>query len=101
MSKEYFEQKFNEIPKEVLVKSVSHLKSIFSDDDKEYIREQIDTHGLHEWIHKIQDGFGHMGWGMAIRNELRSIGLTDDMLPDGNWDDYYVSVVEWGREMED
>ena len=31
---------------------------------------------------------------MQIRNELREAGFKDERLPDGNWDDYYASVVE-------
>jgi hypothetical protein len=31
---------------------------------------------------------------MGVRNALRKYGLKDDLLPEGNWDDYYVPVVE-------
>ncbi len=44
----------------------------------------------------------HFGWGMAIRNYLRTdVGILDKELPSnacendcGNWDDYYVECVE-------
>lgn len=36
----------------------------------------------------------HFGQGMQIRNILRDNGLTDDYLPDQNWDDYYVQALE-------
>jgi len=36
----------------------------------------------------------HFGWGMGVRNLLREKGILDNELPSGNWDDYYVAVVE-------
>jgi len=36
----------------------------------------------------------HMSTGMSIRNYLRQQGLTDDLLPEQNWDDYYMPVLE-------
>lgn len=37
----------------------------------------------------------HHFWGMGIRNLLRQEGFKDAELPSGNWDDYYVAVVEY------
>ena len=36
----------------------------------------------------------HHGMGMGIRNYLRQNKLTDDLLPEQNWDDYYMPVLE-------
>lgn len=36
----------------------------------------------------------HFDWGMNVRNMLRGEGFKDEYLPTGNWDDYYVEVVE-------
>ena len=35
----------------------------------------------------------HFSWGVSVRNWLRE-SISDDMLPTGNWDDYYVEVIE-------
>ena len=37
---------------------------------------------------------GHFGFGMAIRNSLRTAGFLDNQTPSGNWDDHYVPVLE-------
>jgi hypothetical protein len=54
--------------------------------------------GLKEAYEKDPDGWCHENlWhfrqGMAIRNMLRGV-VKDEELPTGNWDDYYVAVVE-------
>ena len=36
----------------------------------------------------------HHTFGMWVRNLLRKNGITDDMVPDGNLDDYYAQFVE-------
>ena len=37
----------------------------------------------------------HFGFGMTIRNMLRTkSGIPEKSLPTGNWDDYYIRVVE-------
>lgn len=36
----------------------------------------------------------HFSAGMAVRNLLRNGGFTDNQLPSGNWDDYYVPILE-------
>jgi hypothetical protein len=36
----------------------------------------------------------HFSAGMAIRNLLRDKVCQDDQLPSGNWDDYYVQLIE-------
>jgi hypothetical protein len=87
---DYFNQKLNEIPKDVLSKAVEFLKFSITEEDKDLIREKIDREGLVEWCYNI-----HHNWGMNIRNALRSeAGLSDSLLPDKNWDDYYIQCVE-------
>lgn len=53
----------------------------------------IDKYGSHDWIHELNDGWGHMGWGMAERNWLRQQGYGEKYWPVENLDDYYVSLV--------
>jgi hypothetical protein len=36
----------------------------------------------------------HFGWGMAIRNLLRTHGLDEQAAGINNWDDYYIAVIE-------
>ena len=36
----------------------------------------------------------HFFWGMRVRNMFRDLVCLDDKLPSGNWDDYYIQVVE-------
>ena len=36
----------------------------------------------------------HFTAGMAIRNHIRDLGFVDKELPTGNWDDYYVEILE-------
>lgn len=56
------------------------------------IKRAYTQHGRHNWIHS--EDFGHFQWGMGCRNALRTAGFKDDQLPQHNWDDYYVQVVE-------
>ena len=42
----------------------------------------------------------HFGVGMEVRNILRQ-AATDDVLPTGNWDDYYYGAVERSYEKEE
>lgn len=86
----YYDVKLNEIPKDVLDKAVSFLRSYLTDKDTQDINKEISEKGLMEWAMPY-----HFGWGMAIRNLLRTeADLKDDLLPDGNWDDYYIQCVE-------
>lgn len=86
----YYNAKFNEIPIDTLEKATHILNEVISDAEIEEIQEQIDSEGLMKWIGEL-----HFGWGMAIRNELRSRGLIDELLPDENWDDYYIQCIEY------
>jgi hypothetical protein len=54
------------------------------------IKTLIEKQGLNEWAFPY-----HFTVGMAIRNDLRENGITDDLFPDGNLDDYYVPMLEW------
>lgn len=82
------DEKYKEIPSVFLNDCVNFLKSELSDETKTSIVELYNEKGSN-WI----DGH-HFGWGMSIRNLLRENGFADDMLPDKNWDDYYIQVVE-------
>lgn len=85
---DFYKKKFEEIPPDFLKKSVEFLSGYFQEDMKVLIREAFAKEGS-GWLTSY-----HFGWGMTVRNALRTAGLTDDSLPDKNWDDYYGLVVE-------
>ena len=77
---EFQNDKFEEIPTDILNKAVDLLKSEINDTTKEKIKEDIRDDPLY-WFAPY-----HFGWGMAIRNLLRDKICSDDKLPSGNWD---------------
>ena len=85
---EYLDKKFNEIPKDFLKEVVEFLEKEFTDEAKEAIRTLHKENG-EDWAIPF-----HSDWGMGIRNALRQADFVDRMLPDNNWDDYYIQVVE-------
>jgi hypothetical protein len=84
----YLDEKYEEIPKDFLAQCVEFLRNDMPQETKDEIIKAHQEKGSN-WIVDY-----HFGWGMNIRNLLRSNGLTDDQLPDKNWDDYYAQVVE-------
>lgn len=90
---DYFNNKFSEIPPSVL-KRATDVISLFPKEVKADITAAFEEFGPMEWVHKAPT-LGHFFWGMGVRNMLRDAGLSDDLLPDGNWDDYYIQVIEY------
>ncbi|MDX2215509.1 MAG: hypothetical protein SFY66_19755 [Oculatellaceae cyanobacterium bins.114] len=85
--KQYFEDKFREIPPQVLEQAIAVFESLPAEFKTECrVRHAIEPDN---WI-----SCWHLSVGMQLRNLLRQKGLTDDLLPDKNWDDYYVQVLE-------
>lgn len=82
------EEKWAELSDDVKRDAIACLRSHFTEELKQDIRNLI-KNDPNEWISSY-----HHGWGTGVRNLLRENGLTDDLTPDGNWDDYYVMVVE-------
>lgn len=87
----YYAERLAEMPPDVLRRAVDVLAGWIGHDDKASVREAVAKYGSHVWIH---EGLHHFGWGMVTRNKLRDAGLLDDLLPMGNWDDYYVTCIE-------
>ena len=87
---EYYNRKLAEIPADFLKECKDLIDRDFSEELKMEIRSQIDEKGLINWALPH-----HFGWGMGVRNKFRSHNLLDHSLPSGNWDDYYVIVVEY------
>lgn len=97
------DERLAELPAYIRKRAVDYLRTALPEDVKQLVRDIHAKHGEH-WIHfmsvlNLPDGRriprGHFGWGMAVRNALRTeAGIGDAALPDGNWDDYYIPLVE-------
>lgn len=85
---EYFDAKLAEIPRDFLKDCVAFLRSEIPDYIQANIRTLYESEGS-EWAIPF-----HHEWGRNIRNALRLAGFFDSRLPDKNWDDYYIQVVE-------
>ena len=82
------EEKWAELSDDVKTKAIAIIQAGFTEELKEEIRGMI-RNDPNNWI-----GMHHHGWGTGVRNLLREKGLPDNLTPDGNWDDYYIMVVE-------
>ena len=69
-------------------KSIHELRELITIADATKIREEYKKDPNTWWAAY------HHGWGTAIRNHLRDKVCLDDQLPSGNWDDYYIRLVE-------
>lgn len=76
------------IPGDIRQKMVELLRRIISDEDKSKIRQKMVVAPKTWWAGS------HLQWGMFIRNVLRDAGFTEKAVGIGNWDDYYVELVE-------
>lgn len=84
----FHDDKLKELSQEITEKSVIYLKSILTEDSVKTI--------VQEWSHNPETwwAMAHHGWGTSVRNSLRDNVCLDDKLPSGNWDDYYIPLVE-------
>lgn len=85
---EWHEKCLQECPQWIVEKSVSFLSRNIPEDVKEQIREEWKNDPEH-WATPF-----HFSYGMFIRNQLRNNVCSDDKLPTGNFDDYYVPFIE-------
>lgn len=110
----YYAARFAEIPPDIRAKAIDALKYFnekIAPEETERVKKLFEQYGLIEWFWHLEDDAiaayekeeghkpqfwisPHMGIGMSIRNLLRSEGLSDESLPNKNWDDYYVPVLE-------
>lgn len=77
-----------ECPDWIVEKGVLYLTNLFNHDLKE------DVVRLHKRDPETWWASSHFTWGMQIRNLLRDNVCLDNKLPSGNWDDYYIQIVE-------
>lgn len=86
--KQFHDDKYAEIPPDVLERSMVIFDKHLSPADKPKLILAYNADPIY-WIAPF-----HFYWGMSVRNLLRQNGLNDDLLPSGNWDDYYTQCVE-------
>jgi hypothetical protein len=80
-----------ELPEEIKIKSIKFLQEKLLPEWKDEIIAAY-YQNPNEWIYSFYGG--HLRWGMGCRNALRDNICLDDKLPSGNWDDYYIQLVE-------
>lgn len=87
----YYDRIWAELPpslQERTLDATRKILSLVSEGEKAIVRKQIvaDPYG---WVTPY-----HFWGGMAFRNALRDLGVTDDLFPLGNLDDYYATAIK-------
>lgn len=82
-----------ECPVWVVEKAVPFLKELLGKEGAEETKRMWKEDPEFWWA-----GFHH-GWGTSVRNRLRKDVCKDNELPSGNWDDYYIQLVELACEV--
>ena len=85
---EFHNKSISELPDGIKERAVQALKLIFSEVVILEIRKAHEEDSDAWWA------ANHFSWGMNVRNFLREQVCLDEDLPSGNWDDYYVPIVE-------
>ena len=99
--REFKANKYNEMPESIRTQAILALLPVVKEwntsPDFGLIEKAIERRP-DQWMFELGKDVEyysfHMSTGMGIRNYLRHQGLTDDLLPDQNWDDYYMPVLE-------
>lgn len=81
-------ERLKELSEEVRDRAVEIVVRVLEISDVSRIKKEASKNKLN-WSSRY-----HFSWGMWMRNQLRNRGIPDSALPSGNWDDYYVPVVE-------
>lgn len=91
------------LPQNINDKAIKVLQEYVTLADKQRFQQLVNKHGLRNWISfvsvlELPNGKkiprGHFEYGMKIRNYLREQVCLDADLPSGNWDDYYLTLLE-------
>lgn len=86
---DFHTKKLAELPGDIIEQAVHVVLSVLDETTKNAIKK-VAKSNPYAWA----IGY-HFYWGMWMRNQFRAdAGITDDQLPSGNWDDYYVPIVE-------
>jgi hypothetical protein len=91
---QFHDDRYNELPQTIKYKAIETLKSNINNIGRNQIRMVIKADRIN-W-----GSPHHFSWGMGIRNLLRKNVCLDGDLPSGNWDDYYIRLVEKAVEKE-
>lgn len=85
-----------ELKKEIVDKSIEFLKNKFNQYPKliEQIKEDHAKDSDTWWAPF------HFTFGMKVRNDLRENVCLDTELPSGNWDDYYIELIEMALNLK-
>jgi len=84
----FHEERFAELSNDIIIKSENAIRKALREEDIKEIQKAIEKSPIH-WASQY-----HFNFGMKIRNLLRDKVCLDDKLPSGNWDDYYVYLIE-------
>ena len=84
----FCEERFAELSNDIIIKSENAIKNVLRKEDIKEIQKAIEKSPMH-WASQY-----HFNFGMKIRNLLRDKICLDGDLPSGNWDDYYVYLIE-------
>ena len=84
----FYTDRLNELDKKLVDKAIRAVNKFIPKKDKELIIEAVNKN-KYNWSSPY-----HFQWGMWCRNQFREHVCSDDELPTGNWDDYYVPLVE-------
>jgi len=98
------------VPEEKKEAAAGFLRGLFTEEQKNQLREMMEGATDHFWVAKIIDtrifpiGFHTLGGGMAIRNTLRQHGFGEKELGIENLDYIYARLLEraiLGKEIEE
>lgn len=84
----FHNKSINELSDDIKLRSIQSLSWVLSAETVYEIRQAHQENPDTWWA------TSHFTWGMSIRNFLRDNVCTDENLPSGNWDDYYIPLVE-------
>jgi hypothetical protein len=84
------QSRYLELSVEIRDTALSILGKYISAESYEMVVEDYQKWGERWWL----EANIHFHWGRAVRNLLRQQGIPDNQLPSGNWDDYYLPLIE-------
>jgi len=85
---DFYTDRLNELDKKLVDKAIKAVNKFIPKKDKKMIIEAV-RKNKYNWSSPY-----HFQWGMWCRNQFREHVCSDNKLPTGNWDDYYVPLVE-------
>jgi hypothetical protein len=87
--KEFLDCRWQELSLEIKLKAKEILLKGLSEFEINEIKLKYNQDPI-GWITPL-----HLYWGKYIRNYLRQEGISDEVLPTKQWDDYYSQCIEF------